>query len=216
MKKWKFSALIVLSIILLSLLFYFTSLEQIVKNIPILKGIYQNTSLEITTPNSKALIKIDGKEYGETPSNIQYLTSGEYEVELIKDSQQKNFYKPHIFNIHLTKNSTSRINMEIGPGDNLHGTLLYYTEDNIQSKSKGKITITSRTENARIYVNDEYLQDTPITNYELDSREYKIKIVSEGYEDLELPVIVRDGYILNIQGYQFPIPVTFEENITNE
>lgn len=216
MKKWKSALIIITFVLLLSVFFFFVPLDGIVKNIPIIKNFYQNTTLEITTPNGKALVKIDGKEYGETPSNITNLVAGKYEIELIRTSQSEGFYKSHMFNIELTKNSTARINMEIGPDDNLHGVVLYYTQDKTIENGKGKITITSDASNTKVYVNNEFLKNAPVANILLDKGEYSIRLVTNDFEDLEFPMVVREGHILNIKGYQFPIPVNFELSESNE
>ncbi|MDY0097403.1 MAG: PEGA domain-containing protein [Candidatus Dojkabacteria bacterium] len=216
MNKWKSALIIIFLVFALSLFFFFVPLDGIIKKLPLIKSFYQNTSLEITTPNGKSTVKINGKEYGETPANIQSLVSGEYEIELARTSNIEGFYKPHIFNIQLTKNSTSRINVEIGPGDNLHGVVIYYTQDNTGDSGKGKITVTSNAPDSRIYIDDEFLKNTPATNIELVNKEYKIKLKSNGYEDLEVPIIVREGYTLNIKGYMFPTPVSFETEASDE
>jgi len=216
MNKWKSALIIIFLVLALSLFFFFIPLDGIIKRLPIIKSFYQNTSLEVTTPNGKSTVKINGKEYGETPANIQNLVSGEYEIELSRSSDIVGFYKPHIFNIQLTKNSTSRINIEIGPGDNLHGVVIYYTQDNTGDSGKGKITLTSNAPDTRIYINDEFLKNTPATNIELVSKEYNIKLKSNGFEDLEVPIIVREGYTLNIKGYMFPTPVSFETEVSDE
>lgn len=216
MKKWKSALIIITFVLLLSVFFFFVPLDGIVKNIPIIKNFYQNTTLEITTPNGKALVKIDGKEYGETPSNITNLVAGKYEIELIRTSQSEGFYKSHMFNIELTKNSTARINMEIGPDDNLHGVVLYYTQDKTIENGKGKITITSDASDTKVYVNNEFLKNAPVANILLDKGEYSIRLVTNDFEDLEFPTVVREGHILNIKGYQFPIPVNFELSESNE
>lgn len=216
MKKWKSALIIITFVLLLSVFFFFVPLDGIVKNIPIIKNFYQNTTLEITTPNGKALVKIDGKEYGETPSNITNLVAGKYEIELIRTSQSEGFYKSHMFNIELTKNSTARINMEIGPDDNLHGVVLYYTQDKTIENGKGKITITSDASDTKVYVNNEFLKNAPVANILLDKGEYSIRLVTNDFEDLEFPMVVREGHILNIKGYQFPIPVNFELSESNE
>ena len=211
MKKSK-SALIVISlVVLLSVFFFFVPLKDVIKNIPILKGFYQNTTLEITTPNGKAKVKIGNKEYGETPVTIKNLVAGEYKVELTRTGGDTGFYKTHIFNIELTKNSTSRINIEIGPDDNLHGAILYYTDDNTIERGKGNMTITSNNEGTKVYMNKELLYSTPITNISVNKGEYTIKLVSANYEDLEFPIVIREGSVLNIKGYRFPVPVSFEE-----
>lgn len=210
MKRWK-SALIIIAIVLfLSLIFFFVQPEDILKHIPLIKNLYQNTTLEVTTPYGRAKVLINGKEYGETPSNIQNLVAGKYDIELQRVSNEENFYIPHKFQVTLTKNTTTRINMEIGPDNILHGTVLYYTEDSNAVSNKGKITITDNAINTKTYMNSEFLKSTPITNLELNEGEYQILLQSDGYEDLELPIVVRNGYILNIKGYLMPIPVIFD------
>lgn len=212
MKKSKTAIIITLLIIVLSVFFFFFPLNEIAKNLPIVKVFYRNTVLEITSPNGKAVVKIEGKEYGNTPANITELVAGKYQIELERESSSENFYKPHIFNIELTKNSTSRINVEIGPDESLHGFILYYTQDNTAGIKKGKLTLTSSTQNTKVYIDDEYLEVTPITNHVLDKGEYTIKMETDGYESLEFPVVISEGFVLNIKGYQFPIPVSFENN----
>lgn len=216
MKRWKSALIITTLVVMVSVLFFFVPIDNLFKNLPIIRNFYQNTTLEITTPNGKAKVKIGGKEYGETPANITNLVAGEYEVELTKSSQTEDFYKPHLFPIELSKNSTSRINIEIGPDDNLHGAILYYTEDFTIDSGKGKITVTSSTDETKIYINNEFLKNTPVTNIQLEKGEYKIKFVTKNYEDLEFPIVVREGNILNIKGYQFPVPLSFELDETNE
>ncbi len=212
MKKSKTAIIIILLIIILSVFFFFFPLNEITKNLPIVKVFYRNTVLEITSPNGKALVKIDGKEYGNTPANITDLVAGKYQIELRRESSSENFYKPHVFNIELTKNSTSRINIEIGPGDTLHGFLLFYTQDNTLGTNKGKLTLTSNAQNTKVYIDDEYIGVTPITNHILNTGEYTIKMEAEGYESLEFPVVISKGFVLNVKGYQFPIPVSFDIN----
>lgn len=216
MKKWKSPLIIFVSILALSIFFFFVPLDNVVRNLPILKGFYENTSLEISTPNGKAAVKLNGKEYGETPATIQNLFAGEYDVELTRTSQEEGFYKSHTFPIELTKNTTSRINIEIGPDNNLHGFLLYYTQDNTITSGSGQITITSNAKDAKIYLDNEYLDVAPITSLVLTKGEYTISMTKNNYEDLTLPVLVEEGYILNIKGYQFPIPVTFETEQNDE
>lgn len=216
MKKWKSALIITSVVILISLLLFFLPPENLFKHIPILKSFYQNTILEISVPYGKASVKINGEEYGETPLNIQNLVAGEYEVQLQKISTGEGYYVPQNFKVILTKNTTTRINIEIGPDDNLHGTILYYVENNNFDSSKGNITITSSAPDTKIYMNEEFLKSTPITNLELNEGEYTISFSSQEHEDLELPILVRGGYTLNIKGYLLPIPVIFEDVQTDE
>ena len=210
MKKWKSALIIVSLIIFLSLFFFFIQPEDILKSLPLIKNLYQNTTLEITTPYGRAKVLVNGKEYGETPSNIQSLSEGEYNVELKRVSNDDGFYNSHKFTVVLTKNTTSRINMEIGPDNTLHGAIVYYTEDRNPITNKGKLTVTDNTQQAKVYMNSEFLKSTPITNLELNEGEYEILLQSDGYENLSIPIVIRNGYILNIKGYLMPIPIIFD------
>lgn len=211
MKKLKTAYILIPILIVISVFFFLFPFEDIAKNTPILKTFYKNTTLEVTTPNGKALVKVDGKEYGETPAAITELVAGDYEVELTRISENNGFYKPHTLNIKLTKDSTSRINVEIGPDDNLHGFILYYTQDNTTGKNKGKLLLTSNAENAKANISGKYEENIPITNLELNAGEYNVKITAPDFEELEFPIIIREKHILNVKTYQFPIPVNFDQ-----
>ena len=216
MKKPKTAYILIILLLVLSVIFFLFPFEDIAKNLPVLETFYKNTTLEITTPNGKATVKINGKNYGETPATITELVADEYEVELTRISESGSFYKPHIFNVKLTKNSTSRINMEIGPDDNLHGFIVYYTQDNTTGENKGKLILTSNADNAKAIISSKYEENIPLTNLELNAGEYNVKITAPSFEDLEFPIVIREKQILNVKGYQFPIPVSFDLVENNE
>lgn len=216
MKRWK-SALVITSVVLIvSILLFFLPPEDVFKHIPILNSLYKNTTLEVTVPNGKATVVINGKEYGETPVNIESLMAGEYDVTLKKVSSEESAYKEHTFRVNLTKNTTSRINMEIGPDENIHGSILYYTQDPSFDSNKGRLTVTSNIENSKVYMNSEFLKSTPITRLDISEGENEIKIEATNYESVSLPIVIRSGYTLNIKTYLLPIPVIFEETQSNE
>jgi len=162
-------------------------------------------------------IWIDGKEYGETPQEIENLKEGEYTIELEKIASGETFYKKQTFKIPLYKNTSSRIDLEIGPEDILHGSIMYYSPEPKISNSEGFLTATSNADNAKLYIDGEYLEDLPITEIKLQENQYQVKISALGYEDVEIPLIIRKGYLLNLKVFNFPIPVNFDNvEDTNE
>jgi hypothetical protein len=52
----------------------------------------------------------------------------------------------------------------------------------------------------------------PVIGKETDSKEYELELVAQGYEKLTIPVLIEEGYLLNVKAYLFPIPITFEES----
>ncbi len=209
MKENKTALLVLAFVVLLSLFFFFVPLDSIIGRIPLISRFYNNTTLEIVTQRGKAKIWVDGKDYGETPSKIENLPEGKYLVEIEKIVENDSFYKKHAFQIELTKNTSARIDLEIGPEDSLQGSILYYTPSKVSSEG-GFLTVTSNTEDAKIYIDKEFVKRTPVTNIPLKSNQYEVKVTSQGYENVEIPILIRDGYQLNLKTYHFPIPVIFE------
>ena len=217
MRNHKTAIIIVGSILLLSILFYFIPINSIIGSLPIIKRFYNNTTLEIVLQNGKAKIWINGKEYGETPQEIEDLKEGEYIIELEKIASGETFYKKQTFKIPLYKNTSSRIDLEIGPEDILHGSIIYYSPEPKISNSEGFLTATSNADNAKLFVDGEYLENLPITEVKLQENQYQVKISALGYEDVEIPLIIRKGYLLNLKAFNFPIPVNFDNvEDTNE
>ncbi len=210
MKKIKTALIVIVSIIAISILIYFTPIESLASKIPFLNRFYTNTTLEIVTINGKSNVQIDGEEYGETPLTVNELNPGDYIVELEKISDSKDFYQKQSVNIKLTKNTTSRIEVEIGPAGILHGAILYYTPQSSLDNQQGSLSILCDIEKSKIYLDDEYIKQTPLIARSLTAKEYELKLVADGYESLTIPVLIEEGYLLNVKAYLFPIPITFE------
>jgi hypothetical protein len=215
MKKLKTVLIVILAIVATSVLIYFLPTDGIVNRIPFLNKLYRNTTLEIVTINGKAKVSIDGEEYGETPLTINDLTPGDYDIELEKISDSKTFYNKQSFNITLTKNTTSRMELEIGPAGILHGAILYYTEQNNLEKDNGQLSVLCDIEDSKAYLDDEYIKKTPVIAKTLIAKEYQLEVSADGYDTLSIPILIEDGYLLNVKSYLFPIPITLEE-IENE
>jgi hypothetical protein len=215
MKNFKTALLITALVLLISIVIYFIPSDGIVSRIPFLNRFYSNTVLEIVSINGKSKVSIDGKEYGETPLTINELNQGEYTVELERISDTEDFYNKQTFNIKLSKNTTSRIEIEIGPAGILHGSVLYYTPQSGLDKNKGSLSVLCDNLNAKIYLDNEYVKPVPLVGEILNSKEYNLKVSSNNYEDLEIPILIQDNYLLNVKVFLFPIPVNFE-TIENE
>lgn len=210
MKNRKTVLIIAVAVIVLSIILYFLPLEKILSNLPLINKFYNNTTLEVITERGKAQIWVNGKDYGQTPTTIVDLPEGKYTVELKKIANDDTFYDKQSFEIELAKNTSARIDLEIGPDNVLNGTILYYTAIPKTSSKTGLLAITSSANNAKVYVDKEYLSTTPISNIELKDNQYQVKVTAQGYEDIEIPVFVRTGYQLNLKTYHFPIPVNFD------
>jgi hypothetical protein len=210
MKNRKTALIIVISIIVVSIILYFLPLKKILGNFPLIKSFYNNTSIEIITEKGKAQVAINDKDYGQTPTTVENLPEGKYTIELKKIADDSTFYQKQVFEVELAKNTSARIDLEIGPENILNGTILYYTSVPHTSTGKGLVTITSSATDAKVYIDKEYIGNAPVNNLELKDNQYQVKVSAVGYEDIEIPVFVRAGYQLNLKTYHFPIPVNFD------
>ena len=212
MRKFKTVLIVIFSIIAISIIIYFLPNVNIFSRLPFSQRFLRNTTLEIVAINGKANVSIDGEDYGDTPLSINDLNPGDYNVTLERISDTENFYEPETLNIKITKNTTSRIEIEIGPAGIIHGAILYYTEQKSLDNNSGLLTVLSDIENSKVFLEGEYVKETPIVARSFDAKEYDLEVVADGYETLEIPIVVEEGYLLNIKSYLFPIPITFENS----
>jgi hypothetical protein len=210
MGKNKTALIILVSVIALSVLLYFLPINRLIGTLPLINRFYNNTTIEILTKRGKAKIWIEGKDYGETPATIENLPEGTYLVELERiEEEDSSFYKRQSLQIELTRNTSARIDLEIGPDNLLHGIILYYTPVRTSSQ-EGFLTVISNVDEGRVFLDGEFLRVSPITNLALKENQYNVKVTATGYEDVEVPILIRDNYALNLKTFHFPIPIRFD------
>jgi hypothetical protein len=210
MGKNKTALIILVSVISLSVLLYFLPINRLIGTLPLINRFYNNTTVEILTKRGKAKIWIEGKDYGETPATIENLPEGTYLVELERiEEGDSSFYKKQSLQIELTRNTSARIDLEIGPDNLLHGIILYYTPVRTSSQ-EGFLTVISNVDEGRVFLDGEFLKISPITNLALKENQYNVKVTATGYEDVEVPILIRDNYALNLKTFHFPIPIRFD------
>lgn len=210
MKKLKTVPIIILAVLALSVLMYFLPTNGLASKIPFLNRFYTNTTLEVLTIKGKATVTINGKEYGETPVTINELSPGDYTVELERISDSDTFYSKQTLNVKLTKNTTSRVEIEIGPAGILHGAILYYSEQNNLDNNEGTLSVLSEVEDSKLYLDGEYLKRTPVISEKLTAKEYELEVSADGYETVKIPILIEEGNLLNVKTYLFPVPITLD------
>lgn len=215
MGKNKTALIIIISVIALSILLFFLPINRLIGSLPLINQFYNNTTLEILTKRGKARVWIDGKDYGETPTTIENLPEGTYLIELERIEGDTSFYERQSLQIELTRNTSARIDLEIGPDNLLHGIILYYTPVRTSSQ-EGFLTVTSNVGEGRVFLDTEFLKVSPITNLALKENQYNVKVTATGHEDVEVPILIRDNYALNLKTFHFPIPVVFDTLETEE
>lgn len=208
MKIIKTAIILLIILFLLSILFYFLPTEELLSRLPFVKDLYNNTSITINSKNGKAVVTVNGKDYGETPVTISNLAQGEFEITMTKVSEVKDFYSPKNIDFFLERGTEAIIDYEIGPDGIDSGYLLYYTKSSSSSSDSGFMTLTTTPEKADLYLDGEYFQKAPISTTSLNAKNYQITTKAQGHEDLTLPIIIRNGYNLNISISLYPIPTT--------
>lgn len=214
MKKLTAIIIIFIVFVIITLVFVFFPPNNILENIPFINTLYTNSTLTINSPNSKSEVFIDGTSYGQTNQTINDLSEGTYTITLKRvtdaTSSTQLFYNDAVFVVELTNNTESIINMEIGPSSLLSGYILYYSDSPSALGDQGYFTVSSLPENSSVYLDDQFLAKTPILMQKINAGNYTIRIECQGYESIEVPIIIRSDYNLNVNTYLFPIPTDLE------
>ena len=209
MNKTAKTLLIIFGVIGLATILHFApSWDKLLNRVPIFGELYGNTVLIITTSKGRANVYVNEKSYGQTPLTIENLGEGRHLVELEKVTEYEDIYEKQQFYVNLHRNTESIIDMEIAPNNFKSGYILYYTTAPRKADGKGYLTVQSDLNNYSIFLNQENMGNQ--SSYQLAPGEYELRAEAEGYESLEFPVIVREGYNLDTTIYLLPIPIDFE------
>lgn len=212
MKILKTAKIIIFSlfiILTLSFAIYLIPFEKISARIPIVNSLYNNTSLTISSKNGIADVKINDKDYGKTPIEIKDLVPGEYTITMNRVNNKESFYQERKLSIDLSNDTEAIIDIEIGPNDVTHGYYLYY-KPAPKIDTKGYLTINSHIGEVDVFLDDDFLNKSPINTQILTAKEYKLRITKIGYENLEIPIIIREGYNLNCNIYLMRKPINID------
>src|SRR5690606_20908549 len=158
--------IIILLTILVGVGYFFLPVEKILGSLPFIKDLYNNTSITVNSKNGSALVRINGRDYGQTPLTIESLAPGEYEVILKRVSESPDFYDTRSYKVVLERNTVAVIEIEIAPGDETGGYILYYSKSP-QSDSSGYMTINNSVDSASVSLDGEFLTRTPVSAYKL-------------------------------------------------
>ena len=119
----------------------------------------------------KAKIYVDDQYYGETPERIK-LKLGRHNIRIEKDR-----YKPYHESVNIRRDQRTNIDADLKPIQRF-----------------GTLDITSHPNGARVMINDEYYNRTPMKT-KLRSGVYIVKLNKRGYKPLTREVRIRKGKV---------------------
>lgn len=115
-------------------------------------------TIAITSVPLGANITIDGRDYGQTPRNIDIIV-GQHDIILSKAD-----YQSKRQSVEVRENQTSNVNMTLG--------------------NYAKMTISSKPNGADLYIDGKYVGETPYTT-DIASGDYTIKLTHNKYHNFE-------------------------------
>ena len=116
-------------------------------------------ALQVASSPSGATVRVDGASYGETPLRIDRLRTGTVLVELVRDG-----YIPYQREMRLRSGEEYRLDADLSP-------------------LPGGLTVTTSPPGARIFLNQEFKGESPVTISDLDPGVYRVRVEREGYAD---------------------------------
>ncbi len=131
-------------------------------------------SITITTNPSNAEVYIDNEYIGQTPLENYSLEVGNYDLKVSLDNHEDES-KPLLIEV----GKLSRTNLELTPLTPIVET--------------GAVTITSIPSDAEVYIDNEYIGQTPLENYSLEVGNYGLKVSLDNHEDESKPLLIEVG-----------------------
>ncbi|MBO8183446.1 MAG: PEGA domain-containing protein [Archaeoglobus sp.] len=123
--------------------------------------------LSVTSAPTGALVYINGEYKGKTPLNLE-LPPRTYTVKIAKQN-----YIDYTTTMTLQAGETREISVSLIPA--------------------GYLTVYSTPSSAEVYVNEEYIGTTPITNYKMPTGTYTILVKKAGYNDYTSAITIEAG-----------------------
>lgn len=195
----------ILALAILGLFLHFDVFYQL----PYISNFHENSVLTINSRRGISNIYVNETDYGETPQSISNLPEGGYNVELERISESSDVYQKQNFYVELHRNTEAVIDVEIAPNNFKSGHILYYSPIANVTSNYGAITVRSDLDDYDVTIDGKDFEQEELVSFRLKPKEYDIVVKADGYEGLEFPAIVREGYDLNIRVYLLPKPIVF-------
>ncbi|AEK73694.1 hypothetical protein GQS_09000 [Thermococcus sp. 4557] len=146
---------------------------------------WPQTTLKVSSEPSGAKVYINGKYRGTTPLTLE-LSSGNYTVELSRTN-----YEDYTVNVTLETGETKTISATLTP-------------------KFGYLDAYSNPPGAEVYVDEDYLGTTPITDHKLPLGEHTIKVKMEDYKEYTKTINIELGKTTKVEATLSAIPATFK------
>jgi serine/threonine protein kinase len=134
-------------------------------------------SLSITSRPSRADVYINDEFRGRTPLTLENLPPGSYRLKVILEGYE-DWERSVVVRAGVITSVTAELTTLPPP--------------------TGSLSITSRPEGARVYLEDDFRGHTPLTLERIAPGSYELNVTLEGYEDWERSVVVRAGVITSV------------------
>jgi hypothetical protein len=116
-------------------------------------------ALQVSSNPSGATVRVDGGTYGQTPVRIDRLRTGTVLVELVRDG-----YIPYQREMRLRSGEEYRLDADLSP-------------------LPGGLTVTTAPPGARVYLNQDFKGESPVTVGDLEPGLYRVRVAREGYAE---------------------------------
>ncbi|MBN1618107.1 PEGA domain-containing protein [Candidatus Dojkabacteria bacterium] len=167
-------------------------------------------ALTVNSPGGKADVYLDGKKIGETPYSSANLKSGEYQIELRRETESSDFYQSIGRKINLEPDTRAFIEAEIGPTEEFSSLKVAYYQKSQNSKPTILLDITPK--DADLWIDGEKTSISDSNIVTLSEGEHTVKVEQTGYEPLDVEVISRSGYTLIVEVKLMTKPIDLLKN----
>lgn len=171
-------------------------------------------------------VYIDNEYKGSTSPDTDYfeilqIDPGKYNLSLKRKSNPEGAYFEFSKDITFESGIDVIVVYELGPTKRFSEGHIFYAEKSFESDSQPKINILTEPENTKIYIDDNFLGEGPLSGIDISlQKQHKIRVEKEGYDTIEFDIFPstqdeRDklkGYelYLDINLFLIPLDIDFE------
>lgn len=158
-----------------------------------------------------------------SPFEVLDLTPDFHQIRLKRKSTPDQAYFEFNRTIKFEKGLDVTISYELGPTTEFSEGHVFYAEERFDNSST-KLNVLSTPEGASLYLDDNFIGETPISNVDIDlNAQHKIKLEKAGYDTIEFNILPesqeeRDklkGYNLHLDINMFLVPINIIDNQPN-
>jgi hypothetical protein len=169
---------------------------------PVSSQLSKPGALYVSSEYAKAEVFLNDKSLGFTPLELQSVAPGDYKVKVQASENPDNFFAPMEVPVTVTSGNATIIKAQLGPFESVASYITVVSRDRSESQPFPLI-VNSIPTDAQILIDNTAVGRTPLNRTEIATGHHTIKLVKDGYKDIEVEIDVAPNKVIEISGKMY-------------